>query len=1184
VIMSWDGYNSADPGSPNDRAIYVQILASDGSLRFEEEGLHIGNKPYYGQGDRTSIVPDGSGGFIASWTTSDASFNMDIIAQRFDSEGAPVWDIDPVAISTNSYNQYQPMGVGDGTGGAIFVWIDERNGDQRDLYAHKFSYDGSSSGLQTPINISPPDGASADVPIILSASEFTDSQGIISHAGSQWRLHSLNTITPIAPESETSGDDAYFSYHLPFSFPFYGRVISSVSVNTNGLIELLEDGEESYIGDEYLTHSNGDHIGHIDAVFAANGDLDLGSGYLRLYNAGDHVVIEWFGATYEDYDDDGYTNAHPLHYQVTLQSDGKISWNFKTFNFSQHEGDLFSGLYPNSGSEIPLPEDIDYIRAHSPTAFEFDPVSRQIAPVAYNWFVPQPVLYDSGGTTDLLSHQLPSSVPLADHTPYYWGVRYKGDNNEWTLWSTPTSFTPDLYPPTIISTVPADQGNNIAVNTTITITFSEEMAAGSITGSISLSGPEGTVEGSVHYSGFTAAFTPVHALTANTTYTATVTTAVTDMVGKRLASEYNWVFTTSGGADTVPPLIVSRTPAANAVDVAVDIAAITFSFNESLQETTIDNSSIVLTGPGGRVPGTLSYDAATYTIEIEPVSTLAYDARYSVTVTTEVKDSAGNPLASSQTWDFTTADTPPPPPLEDTIAPLVISHAPTLASSPVPAVIGVISATFNEIVQGVSGASFIVSHNSVPVPGTVDFDEGGMTARFYPDDDLAFGTTYSVRLIALSIHDLADNDMEHDYTWFFTTSIDPALSGCNPELFEEDGCESFNYFSYGTGAQAGTYRCCIGGYQAEYAARRSVSFEQSHSDSLVDTDNIRSEGEAEVTGSRFRLHITSKRKNDNSDDSGGWAIGASKIQVTGAPPGSVIPMSMVVSGSMPWGSMILQVRDMAHYQMLGAAEGGSTHMYYSNIVDPFAAYSADNYIHTERNSHNIKLDFQYPVEASNGIYVWFIGGTAQYRSTGTNLVDLTARLEVNPPPGVTVRLASGQVFTGPVDSDHDGVADAEDSFPDDGRRATPETPDGGETIAVDVSMNAGVTLSQVQVRDDDDVSVVQDNKPRGYTFPDGLVSFQVNGLQPGATAIVALEFPTPFPAGTRYYKVNDNGFHEFSGAVFSGNRVTLTIRDGGDGDSDGMANGVIVDPGGPAVSSSKKGFWTLMLPAILGTR
>jgi hypothetical protein len=99
-----------------------------------------------------------------------------------------------------------------------------------------------------------------------------------------------------------------------------------------------------------------------------------------------------------------------------------------------------------------------------------------------------------------------------------------------------------------------------------------------------------------------------------------------------------------------------------------------------------------------------------------------------------------------------------------------------------------------------------------------------------------------------------------------------------------------------------------------------------------------------------------------------------------------------------------------------------------------------------------------------------------------------------------------------------------------------------------------------------------------------LVSFRINGLQPGATAIVALEFPTPFPPGTRYFKVNDNGFYEFSGAVFSGNRVTLTIRDGGNGDSDGMANGVIVDPGGPAVSSSRKGFWTLMLPAILGAR
>ena len=42
------------------------------------------------------------------------------------------------------------------------------------------------------------------------------------------------------------------------------------------------------------------------------------------------------------------------------------------------------------------------------------------------------------------------------------------------------------------------------------------------------------------------------------------------------------------------------------------------------------------------------------------------------------------------------------------------------------------------------------------------------------------------------------------------------------------------------------------------------------------------------------------------------------------------------------------------------------------------------------------------------------------------------------------------------------------------------------------------------------------------------------------------------------------GYHEFPGAVINGNTVTLTLRDGGEGDADGVANGSIDDPVGLA--------------------
>jgi hypothetical protein len=76
----------------------------------------------------------------------------------------------------------------------------------------------------------------------------------------------------------------------------------------------------------------------------------------------------------------------------------------------------------------------------------------------------------------------------------------------------------------------------------------------------------------------------------------------------------------------------------------------------------------------------------------------------------------------------------------------------------------------------------------------------------------------------------------------------------------------------------------------------------------------------------------------------------------------------------------------------------------------------------------------------------------------------------------------------------------------------------------------------------------------------------VNGVTPGGTITVNITFPSTISAGAKYYKVDDSGFHEFSGASFSGNTVTLTLTDGGSGDRDGLANGVIDDPGGVATT------------------
>jgi chitodextrinase len=117
-------------------------------------------------------------------------------------------------------------------------------------------------------------------------------------------------------------------------------------------------------------------------------------------------------------------------------------------------------------------------------------------------------------------------------------------------------------------------------------------------------------------------------------------------------------------ADTTAPVIASKTPAPNVIDVPVT-SAVKVGFNEAMDPTTITTSTIQLRDASNNlVSATASYDPNTGTATLTPSGGLAYGAVYTATVkggTGGVKDSSSNPLAADATWSFTTE--PPPPPI-----------------------------------------------------------------------------------------------------------------------------------------------------------------------------------------------------------------------------------------------------------------------------------------------------------------------------------------------------------------------------------------------------------------------------------------------------------------------------------------------------------------------------------------
>jgi hypothetical protein len=106
-------------------------------------------------------------------------------------------------------------------------------------------------------------------------------------------------------------------------------------------------------------------------------------------------------------------------------------------------------------------------------------------------------------------------------------------------------------PPTVLSVTPLNASTGVCPNNGVVIsaTFSKAMNPATIdTTTFTLTGPSGaSVAGAVTYIATTnvATFTPSGALTATTTYNATVTTGAKDSFGNGLASNFTWSFTTS---------------------------------------------------------------------------------------------------------------------------------------------------------------------------------------------------------------------------------------------------------------------------------------------------------------------------------------------------------------------------------------------------------------------------------------------------------------------------------------------------------------------------------------------------------------------------------------------------------------------------------------------------------------
>ncbi len=89
-----------------------------------------------------------------------------------------------------------------------------------------------------------------------------------------------------------------------------------------------------------------------------------------------------------------------------------------------------------------------------------------------------------------------------------------------------------------------------------------------------------------------------------------------------------------------------------------------------------------------------------------------------------------------------------------------------------------------------------------------------------------------------------------------------------------------------------------------------------------------------------------------------------------------------------------------------------------------------------------------------------------------------------------------------------------------------------------------------------------------HSYPNGFYAFDVEDVAAGSEVTVTITLPAASRPDA-YIKCDASGStcSEFAGATFNDNVVTLVLTDGGAGDTDGLANGTIKDPGAPAVKN-----------------
>jgi hypothetical protein len=135
--------------------IYAQRIDVDGNVLWGSGGIPI--RVDIGNADGLKLAAATGGGACITWIDFRDGYNG-VFAQKVDQNGLTVWESNGMAVCSTYWNIYAPQIVGDGSGGAIIAWYDERT--YYEVYAQRVDASGNVVWPETGVLVFPSYGES----------------------------------------------------------------------------------------------------------------------------------------------------------------------------------------------------------------------------------------------------------------------------------------------------------------------------------------------------------------------------------------------------------------------------------------------------------------------------------------------------------------------------------------------------------------------------------------------------------------------------------------------------------------------------------------------------------------------------------------------------------------------------------------------------------------------------------------------------------------------------------------------------------------------------------------------------------------------------------------------------------------------------------------------------------------